>query len=163
MEDYEDGEEGDVIEDYEDGEEFDGDARDNVDVVDANENGLNLKDPNSDDITVEDALKMTFDTVDGADAFYNIYSWCLGFSVRRGNCRIDEHGITRSFEQAIDHWRRTSTEEIVKPDTTSVVPTTNIVSLEVDVADYNKPHRTWAIECDRNSEMSIDHNKKEAS
>ncbi|KAI5668714.1 hypothetical protein M9H77_18567 [Catharanthus roseus] len=93
MEDYEDGEEGDVMEDYEDGEEFDGEE--NVDVVDANSNGLNLKDPIFDDITIEDVLKMTFDTVDGANTLCNIYNRCLGFSVRRGNCRIDKHNILR--------------------------------------------------------------------
>ncbi|KAI5667768.1 hypothetical protein M9H77_17621 [Catharanthus roseus] len=57
---------------YENGEE--GDEEDNVDIVDANDSGLNLKDPIFDYITVEDVLNMTYDIVDGAEAFYNIYS-----------------------------------------------------------------------------------------
>lgn len=81
MEDYGDGEEGDIMEEYEDGEECNGE--DNVDVLDANDGGLNLKDPITGDITVEDVLNMTFDTVDGADAFYNIYNRYLEFLVHR--------------------------------------------------------------------------------
>ncbi|KAI5654496.1 hypothetical protein M9H77_31683 [Catharanthus roseus] len=53
MEDYKDGEESDAMEDYEDGEESEGE--DNVDTVDANDGGLNLKDPIFDDITIEDS------------------------------------------------------------------------------------------------------------
>lgn len=71
MEDYEDDEY------HEDGEEGDGDSEDNVAVVDANDGGLNLKDPIFDDIVVEDVFKRAFDSVEGIYTFYNIYSKCL--------------------------------------------------------------------------------------
>lgn len=62
-----------IIKDYEDGQE--GDGVDNVEVVNENKGGLNLKDPIFDYIIVEDVFKMTFDSLDSADVFYIIYTY----------------------------------------------------------------------------------------
>ncbi|KAI5653117.1 hypothetical protein M9H77_11271 [Catharanthus roseus] len=48
----------------------------------------------TDDLSVDDVMKITFDSVEDADAFYMMYGKCVGFSVRKGDLMIDKKGIT---------------------------------------------------------------------
>lgn len=43
-----------------------------------------------DDLNEEDVKNMTFDTVDEAETFYNLYAKCLGFGIRKEDLKIDK-------------------------------------------------------------------------
>ncbi|KAI5671515.1 hypothetical protein M9H77_11879 [Catharanthus roseus] len=49
----------------------------------------------TDNLSIDDVMKMTFDSVEDADVFYMTYSRCVGFSFRKGDRKIDKKGITR--------------------------------------------------------------------
>lgn len=63
----------------------------NHELTSALENSIKNYAERKSDIVVNPAVGTSFDCLDDAYNFYNLYSWEVGFSIRYAKCRLNVH------------------------------------------------------------------------